>query len=144
MKYSPEKRSHERFSASLEVRYKILDWNEPFLSKTKNVSEGGICVLMDAALKPGTPLELEFQDSAGKSKKTILVAGTVVWSKEVTPPDDRPSTFSDNLSLSPWNTPIAVPQGEVPAFFTRCFETGIKLSKANSHLITRLLNFLTP
>jgi c-di-GMP-binding flagellar brake protein YcgR len=49
--------------------------------KTQNISEGGICLMLQRELSPGTKLELKFELPSEKSKLVEALA-EVVWQKK--------------------------------------------------------------
>jgi len=74
-----ERRKFVRLNVGCEVNYKVLNVEPPkfIKSKTKNISAGGICLIADEKLNPGTLLELNFHlpDKA----ITIRAKGRVAW-----------------------------------------------------------------
>ncbi|MDP2939065.1 MAG: PilZ domain-containing protein [Candidatus Omnitrophota bacterium] len=76
-----ERRKFVRLDISCNVNYKILD-EKPIIqdkSQTKNISAGGICLIVDEELKPGTSLDLDFE--LPDKKTPIKAKGMVVWIK---------------------------------------------------------------
>ena len=63
-------------------------------TKTENIGEGGICVLLeeDLGLFKGVNLELELEDSPGPN---IRCSGTVVWVVKRRDPKDKNILFFD-------------------------------------------------
>ena len=137
-----ERRKHERFNVSIKVNYRLMNWNESYASLSKNLSEGGICLLLDVRLKAGTLIELEFQKTNAKSQKPFVAKGTVVWSKDAGLYDEQSLNILTGSVQTPWKIAVAPPQGKGTDSFQRYYETGIQLSKESARLVTKLLGSL--
>ncbi len=74
---STQKRKHTREEIVTEVNYKIL---KPAgdVGLTQNISEGGLCLLLNNELSPGTVLEVQFAlpEEAAKRVRSFV---EVVW-----------------------------------------------------------------
>lgn len=76
-----ERRRFPRIKVELLVRYKVLDNLEKQIqAQTKDISEGGVCLVTREQFKPGTVLALEIKFPY--LTQVILVKGRVVWSAE--------------------------------------------------------------
>jgi len=75
-----QKRKHARRSISASVSYKILTPSGD-MGMTQNISEGGLCLLLNSDLVPGTVLEVKFEhpEKASKSIKSFV---EVVWQNQ--------------------------------------------------------------
>ena len=67
-----ESREHLRVEAKVTISY---------LGPTKNLSAGGMCVMMDSPLAVGSEAQLEF--TLPDDPNPICCAGQVVWSDKV-------------------------------------------------------------
>jgi hypothetical protein len=75
-----DKRSHYRLEFIKEVQYKLL--NHAFHSVfSQNLSEAGMCMLLDAEFLPGTLMEIKFNLPSTRSKP-ISTSAMVMWQKE--------------------------------------------------------------
>jgi PilZ domain. len=76
-----ERRRFMRLNVSCEVGYKVLSPKPPKagLTKTRNISAGGICLIAEEKLNPGAVLELNF--NLPEQKPAIKATGKVVWVK---------------------------------------------------------------
>ncbi|MFC1699237.1 PilZ domain-containing protein [Candidatus Omnitrophota bacterium] len=75
-----ERRKFPRIKSELLVRYKVLETPEQEVeAQTKDISEGGLCLVAREHLISGSVLALEVKFP--HSKKPIVACGTVVWSK---------------------------------------------------------------
>jgi len=77
-----ERRGFPRINVSVTVDYSISGSQAIKTVQTKNVSAGGICLIADEDIHPGTVLELKIylpnQDSP------VLAQGKIIWENEVT------------------------------------------------------------
>lgn len=76
-----EKRKFLRLNVGCEVSHKALsaDSASSDKSQTKNISAGGLCLIVDEKLNPGTILELDFV--LPDKKNTIKAKSRVAWIK---------------------------------------------------------------
>jgi hypothetical protein len=77
-----ERRRFKRLKTILEIRYEILDnyrYNQE--AKTRDISQGGIGLVIYEKLKAGTPLRI-WMNFSSKKERTFLL-GNIVWTKEV-------------------------------------------------------------
>ena len=74
-----ERRKFPRLAASVDVEYNILKKKASLKQKTlsKNISAGGICLIVYEKIEPGTELALRFHLS--DSDYNIKAKGRVVW-----------------------------------------------------------------
>ena len=72
-----QKRKHTREEIVTKVSYKILTPSGD-LGLTQNISEGGLCLLLNKELSPGTVLEVQFTlpDEAAKSVESFV---EIIW-----------------------------------------------------------------
>ena len=75
-----EKRTHTRKTLVTKVTYKVL-MHSKGETLTQNISEGGLCLILNRELSPGATLELKI-DMPGKDAKPIEVIADVVWQKK--------------------------------------------------------------
>lgn len=73
-----QKREHERKSIVTSVSYKILTPSGD-MGMTQNISEGGLCLLLNNNLVPGTVLEVKFEHPEKASIKSFV---EVVWQNQ--------------------------------------------------------------
>jgi c-di-GMP-binding flagellar brake protein YcgR len=77
-----DKRKYPRLSMNVEVKYEILSSSSLKTPKigAKNISAGGLCIMILEKIKVGTLLNFEFflQDS----DTPIMATGKVVWVEE--------------------------------------------------------------
>ena len=76
-----EKRKFIRIDVCTEVEYTILPMHDRVLrSESKNISQGGVCILAKEEISKGTFLHLRFH--IPDSKRTFIEClGEVVWQK---------------------------------------------------------------
>lgn len=77
-----ERRRFPRLSLNVEVEYKILEQIEPefVITETKNLSAGGIRIILLEKVNIGTLLELKFL--IPDLNKILSAIGKVVWIEE--------------------------------------------------------------
>ena len=75
-----QKRKHERRAIVTSVSYKILSPSGD-VGMTQNISDGGLCLLLNNDLSPGTILEVKFDipEEAPKSVKSFV---EVIWQNQ--------------------------------------------------------------
>jgi c-di-GMP-binding flagellar brake protein YcgR len=78
-----DKRKFPRLSYDVELKYEILNLSSPTTQKSrvKNISVGGLCIMIFEKVKVGTLLKIEF--SLLPKDKTIVAKGRVVWVEEL-------------------------------------------------------------
>ena len=74
-----QKRKNPRVDLSTEVRYQVLGHTSKEVI-SQNISEGGMCLLLDRKISPRMILELEFK-LPGNSKELINAYAEVVWQR---------------------------------------------------------------
>ncbi len=74
------KRKHQRDEIIIEVIYKVLSPLKN-VGLTRNISHGGLCLLLDDELHPGTVLELKYRLPHEESRQ-IVDTVEVVWQKK--------------------------------------------------------------
>ena len=79
-----ERRRYVRIDLCTQVEYEILPMQSPLKAETKNISAGGLCLLVDEEIQPGAVLHLKFY-LPDKEKTCVESLGRVVWQKK----DDR-------------------------------------------------------
>ena len=75
-----EKRKHLRKEVITNVSYKVLTPSCD-IGRTQNISEGGVCFLLNKELYPGAILEVNFK-LPSKDLKTIKTFVKVAWQKK--------------------------------------------------------------
>ncbi len=76
-----ERRRYVRIDLCTQVEYEILPMQSPFKAESKNISAGGLCLLADREISPGTILRLKFY-LPDKEKTYVESLGRVVWQKK--------------------------------------------------------------
>jgi c-di-GMP-binding flagellar brake protein YcgR len=78
-----DKRKFPRLSYDVELKYEVLNLSSPTTQKSrvKNISVGGLCIMIFEKVKVGTLLKIEF--SLLPKDKTIVAKGRVVWVEEL-------------------------------------------------------------
>ena len=79
-KEKDEKRMHTRKTLVAKVTYRIL-MRSKGETLTQNISEGGLCLILNRELAPGAILEVNI-DMPGKDPKSIEIFAEVVWQKK--------------------------------------------------------------
>lgn len=74
-----ERREFVRLDLSVEVKWKTLPNEETLLDKTKNLSAGGICIMVDDPPSTGSMIYLEINLP---DNSIIHSKGKVVWAEE--------------------------------------------------------------
>lgn len=72
-----DQRKHARISESLMISHKFLKGAYRTGSRSKDISEGGMCFPVYRSIEPGTSLELQIY--IDDSEKPILAIGEVMW-----------------------------------------------------------------
>jgi hypothetical protein len=75
-----EKRSHPRKTLVTKVNYRIT-MHSKGETLTQNISERGLCLILDREISPGTVLELRL-DFPGKESNPLETRAEVVWQKK--------------------------------------------------------------
>lgn len=75
-----EKRTHPRKTLVTKVTYRIM-MHSKGETLTQNISEKGLCLILDKELPPGAVLELKL-DFPGKDGKPMETRAEVVWQKK--------------------------------------------------------------
>ena len=75
-----EKRTHTRKTLVTKVTYTVL-MHSKGETLTQNISEGGLCLILNRELSPGATLELKI-DMPDKDAKPIEIFAEVVWQKK--------------------------------------------------------------
>ena len=74
------KREHPRDEIIIEVIYKVLSPLKN-VGLTRNISHGGLCLLLGDELHPGTVLELKYRLPHEESRQIVNTV-KVVWQKK--------------------------------------------------------------
>lgn len=94
-----DKRNFPRLSASVEVEYILLegvsDGKQTF---TRNISAGGICLIVYEKIEPGSILSLKLY--LPDVKKTIQAQGKVVWSSHFTIGSDQRDRYDLGIEFT--------------------------------------------
>lgn len=75
-----EKRKYIRLPDSLIIRYRVVNTFLRSSSRSKDISEGGVCLSSSQRFNLGTSLELKIQ--LQEFAEPIIVIGEVKWLKE--------------------------------------------------------------
>jgi c-di-GMP-binding flagellar brake protein YcgR len=76
-----EKRKHTREKIVTDVSYKVLTPSDD-KAVTQDISQGGLCLLLNNKLPPGTTLEVRL-NLPGDEPKRIETFVEVVWQKKI-------------------------------------------------------------
>ncbi|HOO57123.1 MAG TPA: response regulator [bacterium] len=80
------KREHQRLDVKGVVKYRIPENMDISIASLKNISAGGVCVLAQAHLEPGTTLKLVFQ---AEGIEPSVARAEVRWSEKMDPPSGK-------------------------------------------------------
>jgi c-di-GMP-binding flagellar brake protein YcgR len=75
-----QNRKHSRQTIITSVDYKVLTPSGD-VGMTQNVSEGGLCLMLNNELSPGTILEVKFE-IPGDDPKQVESLVEVIWQKK--------------------------------------------------------------
>jgi PilZ domain len=75
-----EKRNHTRQMLVTKVAYRVL-MHSKGETLTQNISQGGLCLILDKELPAGATLGLKI-DMPGKETRPIEVFAQVIWQKK--------------------------------------------------------------
>ena len=75
-----ERRQFVRLDTRLAVTYRVLPKAPTVSATTKDISGGGLCVLLDEPLKIGTAVQIEI--ALPDRKRPIAFTGEVVWCEQ--------------------------------------------------------------
>jgi len=76
------RRKYQRIDIDLLTDYRGDIESDLKRSFVKNISEGGVCVVLDHELKPSTDVRINF-NMPTMTSKPIEIFGTVVWKKSI-------------------------------------------------------------
>ena len=79
-KKGKEKRKHHREEIITDVIYKVLSPLKG-VGSTLDISQGGLCLLLNNELPPGTILELKYRLPHEESRQIVSIV-EVVWQKK--------------------------------------------------------------
>lgn len=82
-----ERRKFIRLSIDVQINYTVLSQTDQHRSKTKNIGEGGICLVTDGPLNSGTLLKLDI--ILPEDPPAIQTVGKIVWVKPFSLADER-------------------------------------------------------
>lgn len=88
-----ERRRYIRLNTSVEVKYTVIGKPGTIRVFSKNISAGGICIIIEEKLEKDTPLQLEIV--IPDLKEPIRALGRVVWQRRVEPADEQSRTYLD-------------------------------------------------
>jgi len=74
------KRKHHRDEIVIDVIYKVLSPLKD-VGLTRDISQGGLCLLLNSELPPGTILELKYRLPHEESRQIVSIV-EVVWQKK--------------------------------------------------------------
>lgn len=75
-----DRRSHPRTTLVTKVSYKILMQSKGE-TLSQNISEGGLCLILNREIPPGTTLELRI-DMPGKDAKPVEAFAETIWQRK--------------------------------------------------------------
>jgi c-di-GMP-binding flagellar brake protein YcgR len=75
------KRKHHREEIIIDVIYKVLSPLKD-VGLTRDISQGGLCLLLNNELPPGTILELKYRLPHEEARQ-IVTSVEVVWQKKI-------------------------------------------------------------
>ncbi len=75
-----EKRKHNREEIVIDVIYKVLSPLKG-VGMTRDISQGGLCLLLNSELPPGTILELKYR-LPHEEARLMVASVEVVWQKK--------------------------------------------------------------
>ncbi len=79
-----ERRRYRRYRTNVEVEYDVDNTVEiKSRTRTQNISEGGVCMPMNKAVKLGKKVLMKIRLPASRQEVTAL--GKVVWKRPVNP-----------------------------------------------------------
>ena len=112
------------------MTYKLANWNETFDSLSKDISAGGVGLILNERLANGAPLEIEIHSSGPDSDTPITIKGIVVWSHQVDKNGAVVEEGSEALFLksSSWRSGLEF-YGKDLDSNKQYFRIGIKLDK---------------
>lgn len=94
-----EKRAFVRLNITLEVDYKIKGRKEKFISTlSRNVAPGGIKIITEEKLSPGTLVNLVIKSNA--NEKTCEAEGRVIWSMEAEEVEERTNHYFTGIKFT--------------------------------------------
>ena len=73
-------RKHPRDEIIIDIIYKVLSPLKD-MGLTRNISKGGLCLLVNCELRPGTILELKYRLPHEESRQIVNTV-EVVWQKK--------------------------------------------------------------
>jgi hypothetical protein len=73
-------RKHPRDDIIIDVIYKVLSPLKD-VGLTQDISQGGLCLLVNSELRPGTILEIKYRLPHEESKQVVDIV-EVVWQKK--------------------------------------------------------------
>ena len=88
-----ERRKFVRLKAIVEVKYVVIGKPGQMKVFSKNVSAGGLCILMEERLDKDTPLQLHIK--IPDLKEPIRALGRVVWQQE----SDQPGKLNTGVEF---------------------------------------------
>ncbi len=99
-----ERRRFKRLKTVLPIQYEISNNSRPTQEAvTRDISQGGVGVIIYEKLKEGTPLRI-WIDLANKKEK-LLVLGDIAWLKEILRQDSDKRAFYAGIRFTTIDTP---------------------------------------
>lgn len=92
-----ERRKYPRLNVNTEVEYSIVNNPEVEKSFTKNISAGGICLIVYEDILPQTVLELKIY--LPNNPQPIKATGKVVWKSEFIITTDKRARFDVGIEF---------------------------------------------
>lgn len=95
-----ERRLFPRLSASVDIQYNVVARVTPSgeNSVSKNISAGGICLIVYEKIEPGSILDLKF--SIPEDNRCIEAKGRVIWSEHFTVGTDAADKYDVGIEFT--------------------------------------------
>ncbi|MFH1094455.1 MAG: PilZ domain-containing protein [Candidatus Omnitrophota bacterium] len=100
VKFFSERRKFPRLNLSVDIEYSVIGKNQSSKSEgvTKNISSGGICVIVYERIDIGDILSLVINLPAGE--RPIQTEGRVVWIGDFILSDDKRSSWDTGVEFT--------------------------------------------
>lgn len=92
-----ERRKYPRLNLNIEVEYSVLRGADAIQVQSKNISAGGICLILYEDIQPDSVLELKFY--LPRDTNPIKAIGRIVWRSEIVVADDKRTRFDAGIEF---------------------------------------------
>jgi len=92
-----ERRRYPRLNLNIQVEYSVIRGDEAAKTQSKNISAGGICLILYEDIQPDSILELKFY--LPRDADPIKAIGRVVWRSEIVVADDKRTRFDAGIEF---------------------------------------------